>query len=276
MNDLSRCVGRRYQQYQNWITTPEGGATRRLFLETSKQIALSWVIQKVAISIFALNGGVVVVCTLTGIGLGVALLTHVPALSRVSSRVCGFVARFGLIHLVHEIGVTTFIHEMGHALAGAALFRGKRPNIQIELLGGGSTRTYSATLSRFGQMIGKERAKIALAAAGPMASVVFAMGMIGWASYQTDEAAAERMRIHGAVQLGSDLVYAWGAIGLRNATTQNDFIALQRLGGIHPAVSLSVMVLLPTIQLLWIYRARIADQFRSINYPFGFRSLPIT
>lgn len=254
MNFIPR-LQQNYIHFRNWSATPQGQQALQTTVTSFSEVAVSLAIQKIAISLFALEGGVVLLATITAIGLSVALLSALSPLARKTAR---FIAQLGVINLVHQLGLTVFIHEMGHAMAAAALCRSGLPKISLSFFGEGSTTYTLSKLSALGEYLGRDKVRIVIAAAGPLASVAFAMGMFAWSSYQTDGSSAQRLMIHGAVQLGSDLKYAWESIGIRNPTQlSNDFHALHKLGGIHPKTSFAIMALLPAIQLIWINRTRI-------------------
>ena len=244
--------------------TTEASKAKHLFFDCTKQLAISCVIQSVAISAFALYGSVTVVCTLTAAGFAVAALTMIPSVSENAAGACRFLANFGVIHLIYELGLNTFIHEMGHALAGAALFRGKHPTIEIDFFSGGNTITRTGKLSALGSLIGKDRAQLIVAAAGPIASLVFAMGMFAWATYQSDEVMAQRMNIQGGVQLFDEIHHAYKYFAARVLSPGNDYGKLQHLAGISPAASLGILILFPTIQLLWINKKAVKKKIENI------------
>lgn len=264
MSSLCVCAQARFQQFKTWSATAEGQQAQQFAWTSAKQLAISLAIQSVAISVFAMSGSVTVVCTLTLAGFSVAALSYIPSLSERASNACKFLANFGVIHLVYELGLNTFIHEMGHALAGAALYGG-RPTIQIDFLGGGQTMNPAGKLTVLGEFFGKERVRVLVAAAGPIASLVFAMGMFAWAAYQTDGTVAQRMNIQGAVQLTDELIHSYKSAMKRNLSIGNDYGTLHRLAGIHPAVSLTVLALLPAIQLIWINREAVKKNIEDIS-----------
>lgn len=238
--------------------------SRNLILTSLSQVGLSWTIQKIAISIFALQGSAVIICSFTVVCLGVSFLA--PYWSP-AQKICRFVAQLGVIRLVHEMFLTSLIHEGGHASAGALLYRStKRTTIEIELFGGAATNIVSSKLSSLGSLVGRQRARLIVAAAGPMASILFGVGMFAWAAYKTSEVARERMAISGAIQMGDELSRCWTAYWLKDATSlSNDYIALKELGGISPLVMFTCMALIPVMQIAWI-------SYRYLRAP---KSLPI-
>lgn len=261
---MSTCcikLGSQFQGIRNWFVEDEHLESRERVGRAFAQVALSYTIQKIAITLFGLAmlpSNAVFICTLTAVGFGVAMLA---VKSPLAAKVCRVVAQFGIIRLIHETCLTTFIHETGHAVAGVSLFRHtKVPHIEIDLFRGGRTQVAISTLSPLGTFLGRDRAKLLLAAAGPIASVVFSMGMFAWATYQTESADAERLAIHGAVQLSTEIEHVCGAVWANQPLSLgNDFANMRELGGISPAVSLGVIVLLPVIQLLWLNRKSVSS-----------------
>lgn len=238
--------------------------SRRMIAASLCQVGFSCAIQQVAISIFALQGGAVVVCTFTAVCLGVSFLS--PYWSP-AQKICRFVSQLGLIRLVHEMFLTSLIHEGGHACAGTLLYRStKRALIHFELFGGASTDIVSSKLSCLGNLVGRGKARLIVAAAGPMASILFGVAMFSWAAYRTNEAAKERIAISGALQIGDELSRCWAACWLKdNTSLSNDYIALKQLGGISPLAMFAFMALIPTIQAVWF-------SYRYLRPP---KSLPI-
>lgn len=263
MTAICQKIQQNFQSLKNWAVEEESRESRARIGRACAQIGLSWTIQKVAIMVFALQGSFVIVCSLTALGLGVAILS---ANSPMAAKACRFVAQFGVIQLLHKMCLYVFVHEAGHAIAGAALYRHKQmPKIEVDLFGGGRTTCISRTLSGLGNFLGRDRVKLAVAMGGPIASVVFAMGMFAWSTYQTDEASAERLAIHGGLQLASECEYAWDAIWINDPTALgNDYVAMHTWGGVHPAAALGVMLLLPVVQVLWLNRAKISSSWSSL------------
>lgn len=262
MNELNQTLTRQFDRMRNWAIEVKNHPNTGIVLQSSAQLATSWAIQKLAISIFALSGTCVVICTFTAVGIGAALFAYKDP---IIAKACRVFAQFGVIQLVHEMCLSTFIHEMGHAMAGMALYRSRQfPSITLDLFGGGATKTVITHLSSLGNFFGKDGSKLIVAAAGPLASVAFAVGMVAWSTFQSDESSAERMMIHGGVQLMTEMRYAWESIWIRNPTSlSNDYIALHKLGGIHPGAALAMLALVPIIQLLWINRDKANQLLRN-------------
>ncbi len=236
-------------------------ATRQRVRSTLTDVATSVAIQ--AIAIYALNLTVLspyatIACGVTCLGFAGALIA---ARLPIAGRISRFVAQLSVVRLLHEIILTPLIHELGHATAGLLLFRSSTgPRITLSLLGRGATRVVTTYLSPLGELVGKARSKIILAAGGPIASVAFTLGMFAWSAYQTDQVAAERFAAHGLVQWADEIVHATTSIFTTHPLPDsNDFESLRQLGGIQPTTALGLIVILPVIQLIWLNRAKISS-----------------
>lgn len=250
-----------FQRIQNWVDDDKNHIKVDA-LKACAWVGASVVIQNLAISYFRLyaNDAFILykmqltfkdIRNLTALGMLIAPLSYwYPA----ATKVCRLWAAFGVINLWHEMCWNTFVHEMGHALTRCSLYlparNGKNPIIEIELFNGGKTKAPVSALSALGNALGENRSKFMYAAGGAVASLVYSMGMFGWASFQTNAVTAGGLMIHGGIQLISECAAA------RRAAS-NDYEVMQKLGGITPKHTLGMLVIIPAIQLAWINRTRL-------------------
>lgn len=163
---------------------------------------------------------------------------------------------------VHFNTLGTVVHEGGHALAARAMYSGAQPQIVLFPYVGGVTGFIPKTLSWLGNLVGGNRANMAIAAAGPAAAVGMASAELALADHfaQTHPRLSRYLKAMGCLNIASHIFYAHSAFAeAASAATADplsghDFVRLWA-GGVHPYVSIVSMVALPLIVKTGIYLA---------------------
>lgn len=164
-------------------------------------------------------------------------------------------AKLSLINTVGLAGPNVAIHEAGHAAAAMAFFKDAKPEIKIFPFRGGQTSyTISNGMTKLGKLLGERGAILFGAAAGMMASTIFAMIEFG-AAFGLKEKyprISEFMNIHAVCQLLNEVVYGATAFLASRFDFSHDFVYLWRAGGIHPLIPIALIIALPLLEL-WIF-----------------------
>lgn len=167
---------------------------------------------------------------------------------------------FALINWINLAGLGSWIHEMGHATAAHLLYH--RPAAVIELIpfiGGATSYTRYWGLTRLGEAFGSYGTNLVIGAAGTGCSLLVAMGELAFAAYQREShpQLADWATYHGLSLLLNELLYGFSAFGTSLAASPgHDFLFLYEMGGIHPAVAISLLIALPSLELLALWLTR--------------------
>lgn len=243
----------RNANFQHKIST----FSKRVFAELSVSLVINW--------------GVMMMITVTPLSISALTWIAATALIGVTVRMIfesqfddnqdDFVALMtpvgefiGRLSVVNSIGTSTFniwIHEAGHALAAACCFL--KPNIKIQwspFLHGDTSFSVSNGMTKLGGLLGKHNAIMLFRGAGLICSSVFAMTEIGAAFYFKDSSPQVSLTLtcHAISQIASDVLYGLAALASRGFNVRNDYLALWKIGGIHPAIPMIAMVALPIIE----------------------------
>lgn len=160
----------------------------------------------------------------------------------------------GRLTIVNTLGMSSLnilIHEAGHALSAWMCFI--KPNIKIHLdyfVHGDTSFTVSNGLTRFGNYLGKHNAITLFRGAGLICSTVFAMTEIAAAFFVKDSCpqASLTLNCHAFSQIANDVLYGLAALTSNGFNVRNDYLALWKIGGIHPLIPMTLMIALPVIQ----------------------------
>jgi hypothetical protein len=159
-------------------------------------------------------------------------------------KVGGKLARLSLVN-TFTLKMNHYIHEYGHALTALCTFVNANPKVRADFRGGSTTYYTSYGLTRFGELLGEERCKLLIAAAGPLASVLFGSAEIALSSMMNKDhpLIAELLSDHGFVQIAETMLYGLSAFTASKINLSHDFIYLWQYGGIHPVVPLLLIAL---------------------------------
>jgi len=162
-----------------------------------------------------------------------------------------FIGRLSIVNSVGMSSLNIWIHEAGHAVAAACFFL--KPNIKIHwdpFLHGDTSFSVSNGMTKLGQLLGKHHAIMLFRAAGLIGSTVFAMTEIGAAFFfkESSPQVSLTLTCHAISQIANDVLYGLAALASRGFNVRNDYLALWKIGGIHPAIPMIAMVALPVIE----------------------------
>lgn len=183
----------------------------------------------------------------TAVQVGLVLI----AIQKISGQHFNFVenttgkaARLSIIN-TFTLKLNHYIHEYGHALTALCTFVDSDPKVHADFRGGSTTYITSYGLTTLGKLLGEERSKLLIAAAGPLASVLFGSAEIALSTMvdQNHPLMAELLSDHGFVQIAETMLYGLSAFTASKMNLGHDFIFLWQYGGIHPVVPLLIMTL---------------------------------
>ncbi|MEW6278069.1 MAG: hypothetical protein AB1758_05560 [Candidatus Eremiobacterota bacterium] len=153
---------------------------------------------------------------------------------------------------------TTYLHELGHAVAVNALYQGADPHITVTPLVGGVTRwTQGAPLTDLGQKLGRSTARTAVAAAGTavdvgLSTIAFAAGYM---LRKKQPWLGCAMMGYAGFGMAQTVLYALSAVG--STFVGNDFGTFAAMTGVPPLVTAGVLAaILPAEYLLLRYLER--------------------
>ncbi|MEI8301331.1 MAG: hypothetical protein WCG10_06995, partial [Chlamydiota bacterium] len=137
------------------------------------------------------------------------------------------------------------IHEIGHALAAVLLFKNPSVSISVNPWKNGLTTWSSGPLSKVGKLCGLKEAKLMVAAAGAVLILAMSLGLFVASHVLKDRhpKVCQYLNMIVIMNLIIHIQYALSALGT-HADPSHDFVAL-KAGGIHPFVSVAVLVGLP-------------------------------
>lgn len=139
-------------------------------------------------------------------------------------------------------------HECGHALAALALYQNPQPRITLEPFsgGGGNTNFYIDKLTKWGEMLGAQNARLVVSAAGPAFSIFSAAINVGLSHRyrKTRPELSRYLLVMAITSVASHVIYALSA--LISANSSNDFVRLW-IGGVHPVVAAITMIAIPIL-----------------------------
>ena len=137
------------------------------------------------------------------------------------------------------------IHEIGHALAAVLLFKNPSVSISVNPWKNGLTTWSGGSLSRVGKLCGFKEARLMVAAAGAVLILGMSLGLFiaGHVLKDKHPKVCQYLNMIGIMNLIIHVEYALSALG-SNKDPSHDFVAL-KAGGIHPFVSVAVLVGLP-------------------------------
>ncbi len=143
-----------------------------------------------------------------------------------------------------------FIHELGHALTALACYVQANPIITVGWESGKTGLDLTHGITCFGKLLGKETADIFIAGAGLLSGGIFALSEFSLAHQIHDRypQISELLNYHGFSHLVITGSYAiLNYLQSVNSVTDptNDFATLQKLGNIHPALTLALCAGIP-------------------------------
>lgn len=161
-------------------------------------------------------------------------------------------SRGSIVNTVGLSGPNIWIHEGGHALAATAFFKNARAKIWVKPFHGGSTSyTASNRLTWLGSFLGKHSAMMVTAAAGLIASTVFAMCELGIAHKCQDNhpTLSQYLNLHAITYLFHEAMYGLSAFIASKQDLGHDLVRLWQVGGVHPLIPVVAIVALPLLQV---------------------------
>lgn len=182
--------------------------------------------------------------------------THSPSFAVGWEKLGGHLARLSLVNTL-TLKLNRMIHELGHASAALLTFMKANPQIIANTRSGSTTYNISYGLTRFGKLLGEHRALLFTTAAGLAAPLLLAMGEFAIAHHLSERHLLIRdfLNYHALSQL-LDLIIYCSILALSSSKDLliHDSILLWQVGGIHPLVTLSVILALPITELYLFHR----------------------
>lgn len=157
-------------------------------------------------------------------------------------------SRISIVNTVGLAGPNIVIHESGHALAASALFKNAQPLIEIDPFNGGATSyAISYGLTRWGNFLGQRQAMLVIAAAGLIASTIFALFEFGLAHklQHSYPLLSQYLNLHGISQILNEVIYGLTAFFADKIELGHDFIYLWQMGEIHPLIPIALIIAIP-------------------------------
>lgn len=156
----------------------------------------------------------------------------------------------------------TVIHEGGHYFAIKLFYEKVQPTIEVFPLIGGETRWRSSgSLTDWGKSVGSEKARIAVSAAGTVATQVLNIPALIFGHYYGGKVGSY-LQMSALLSGVADAAYALSALE-SNPSPGSDFVALWKYG-IHPLAAALTAVLIPlTIKGVLLYLDQIREENRS-------------
>lgn len=229
--------------------------TLRVFIELGTSIALNCGVMWFFAAPFTINALTVIAIT-SIIGVAAKIFFEInfghndedpDALMPVIGEM---VSRTNLVNTAGLIYPNIWIHEAGHAVAAALCF--KKPDIIMMVkpfTHGDTSFVTSNGLTTIGSYFGKYNAITLYRAGGLIGSTVFAMTEIAVAFFFKDKSPQVSLTLncHAFSQIANDVLAGIAALISRGFNVRNDYLALWKIGGIHPVISMTLMVALPII-----------------------------
>lgn len=147
--------------------------------------------------------------------------------------------------------LNNYIHEYGHVLGAYFSFIDSKPEVFANYNEGSTSYIISNGLTRFGQFLGEQRARLFVTAAGLTSPIFFTMAEFAIAHGIIDSYPnlSEILVDHGFSQLAHAAYYGLSSFVAYEGQLENDFIQLWQLGDIHPFVSITLMLAIPLAEI---------------------------
>lgn len=179
------------------------------------------------------------------------------SLERIAACLEDFGGRLARVSLLNTLTLKLnhYIHEGGHALAALMSFVKANPRITATWRGGFTVCAISHGLTLFGKFLGEHGSLLFFAAGGLIATVLCATGEFACAHWLKDNypMLSELLTCHGLSQLAEAGVYGFSAFFTNVNNMEHDFIRIWTEGGVHPAISLA-LILIPPFLIPWAWK----------------------
>jgi hypothetical protein len=172
---------------------------------------------------------------------------------KVAGKVLGTMAGMA-VHTLTGSVPQTVLHELGHAAVAKTLMQTHNMNITINPGQGGMTSWQTTGLTPLGKVLGAQGSMAAVAVAGTAVDALSSVAVFG-AGFKMRKKhpilGASMMGYAGATMLNSTMYAASGIGKSLAANAGHDFLTIQALTGIPPAVSAVVLAsILPAQYML--------------------------
>lgn len=158
--------------------------------------------------------------------------------------------------IVDNLGLSKpniLIHELGHYAAAGLCFKDPKAKIMINpYQGGGTSYTASNRLTPLGKLFGKSGSMLVNAAAGLVSSTVFICSELAIAHkiQKTHPNASQYMNLHAISHLFHEVIYGLSVFFASKQDLSHDLMRLWKVGGIHPALPIGLLIAIPLIQVI--------------------------
>jgi hypothetical protein len=162
-------------------------------------------------------------------------------------------ARFSLVNTL-SLKLNHTIHEWGHAGAALTLFRKAQPIVTAHTFFGHTEYSTRDGLVGLGKCLGKERAKLCVTAAGLSVPILSSVIELAIAKRLNHYPKSQHLLCYHAIsQLAELFFYGLSAFYADKTRESHDFIHLWKRGGIHPIIPLTIIVVLPLTEAIFLH-----------------------
>lgn len=146
--------------------------------------------------------------------------------------------------------MNNYIHEYGHAIAAQMTYLQASSKVFATHAEGSHSYTVSYGLSSFGQCLGEMRSRLFITAAGLLTPIFATIGefAVAYSIFENGSEWRELLIDHGFSQLANTIFYG-GSTLLGDMQLENDFFHLWLGGGLHPLVTLGLLLAIPLAQV---------------------------
>lgn len=168
---------------------------------------------------------------------------------KMSAETCRIIAPFNMSFIYGATG-NVLVHEAGHAAAITLICKNAKPQITVDGLFAGATSWINGKYTRLGKLLGPLNSQMLIAAAGPLAAVIFAtIGIILALRLGLDTYLGKCALFSSIFSIAHHVDYALSTFVADPTNLGHDFLMLWYCG-IHPAVSVVCLIAIPTITVL--------------------------
>jgi hypothetical protein len=163
--------------------------------------------------------------------------------------------------------INNYIHEYGHAIAAHLSYINAKPEIFANFSEGSHRYAVSYGLTRFGQFLGEQRARLLITASGLMTPIFMTVAefALAYGVCSSPQDLHEILIDHGFSQLAHAAYYS-ATTFFGDAQLENDFYQLWQMGGLHPLLTITLMLAIPIAQIILLDSIRMNHLANSDRY----------
>jgi hypothetical protein len=156
------------------------------------------------------------------------------------------IARLSFVNTA-TIKISHYIHEFGHYAAALATYVHADPEMIVRWYEGVTRYNISYGLTKFGQWLGEDSARLFVTAAGLLLPGICALGEFVLAHFlhENHPVISGALNYHGLSQILNVGIYGLSAFFTSKLILKNDFIFLWVVGEIHPIIPIILIAGIP-------------------------------